>query len=546
MPTAAMGVGLSAFGMVGSGGLRLNAYTLALNRGDHSEFWTFYVNPQSITETYPSRTVIGHTLEGPFAEEYGRAAGTIQIAGNTGHSFRFGSSGLLNGAQQIQKIYSLYMDYQQSKEVTKAPKGQMLDPPNDDYVAFFMDWDKGLHHWVVIESLTIRKDVSRPLIFNYDLRLRVLGKMGEAEEISDPITGYWRSIDNVVRRVKDRLSGALGVIQQAATMWYLVTSVADTVDTLKTYAATLLGQMDDYEAGEVEFAEIDLEMFREMTKVSAEMYAVTHEWPERNDHLLRGLQDLSCAGNLMLDAAQNAREGGTPIKADPPADDEYLPFWDPALLRQRYPYYLNHYTQTGESLQQIAARYLGDADLWWLIAEVNGLDGDAVDPADIVGCRLKIPQRDLPASYADRLLILGPYGGDELYGTSIEIDVVNDFDFVVDSDGVIQILSGMDNFVQALHIVMEMARGELPHHPEFGTWIHDYIGRAKAGAHGGLTDAIVAAETIRAIGMDPRVQSVENPRIISRDDQLTVEVDVRPVNQPDSRVFGHDLPLGSV
>jgi len=102
------------------------------------------------------------------------------------------------------------------------------------------------------------------------------------------------------------------------------------------------------------------------------------------------------------------------------------------------------------------------------------------------------------------------------------------------------LIEGAENLHQALLLAVVTDRGALAHHPQYGTWIYRYVGKAKTG----LRDSLVAAEAIRSIEAEPRVRQVFSPSITGGQDTLQIQVDVLPISQPDPMVWGLDLPLG--
>jgi phage baseplate assembly protein W len=175
----------------------------------------------------------------------------------------------------------------------------------------------------------------------------------------------------------------------------------------------------------------------------------------------------------------------------------------------------------GESLQELAARTLGDATQWVLIAELNGLlppyvtsDKSLVSPSVVLyGTVLMIPSGSGQISAStDPSLVF-------------EIDIaLLDGEFV-ELNGDIATVSGIDNLAQALNNRVVTETGELDFHLDYGC-----KARKLMGVVGGPTGSMVSGEYVRAaLKADPRVQDVSNVVVTVSGDVTDVDAIVTPI-----------------
>jgi len=522
------------------GQLTLNKYTLALASGsDAPRAWTFYVTPESVVDDFPSRTMIGHTLAGPFAEEYGRASGTITVSGTTGFRYRLGQDGVLDGTAQLLKMYELWRDYQTSKEVTT------FAPAFNDYKAYWFDWDKGLHFWVVIDHFSIRKSADKPLIYHYDLRMRTLGKPSEADSAGDVLVDYFRQLNTSFQQIHERLGSAIDLLQGVASwadtagmIWLEANTFAQDLNSLAAQVANVVNGFTDATG-------VDASLAASLASQAQQLWEQFRDNqpsdPEMKEDQAAVQEALRMAGTGCKLASRWSRQFYEPAPRPwgEPTEEEIAA--DPATIIQQYPARIQYVAHFHETIMDLAARFLGDADLWPVIAFANDLAPDQLETTDIGGRLLSIPARQDETIIPLNLLVTRTISTDDIYGTSLKLNA--DFDYVVDENGGLKTVSGLENLAQALRIALETGRGELAHHPLYGTHIREYIG----GGRTLMTESALAAEVVRAMETEPRVSSVIGiPTLTINQDIIRIEVDVRPIASPNPMVFGYDLFIGGL
>jgi phage baseplate assembly protein W len=158
-------------------------------------------------------------------------------------------------------------------------------------------------------------------------------------------------------------------------------------------------------------------------------------------------------------------------------------------------------TDVGDTLQEIAARELGDASRWTEIVAYNNLvppfitdDADEAGPGVILtGSRIRLPA---PSTQVSARL-----SADQAFGTDMRLDRGA---LAVTDAGDFDVVSGSANLVQALSNRVVTERGELVFHPRYGCETRRLVGLAN-----GPTKRLLAAQSAKAaVRQDPRVTRV--------------------------------------
>jgi phage baseplate assembly protein W len=178
-------------------------------------------------------------------------------------------------------------------------------------------------------------------------------------------------------------------------------------------------------------------------------------------------------------------------------------------------------TQYGESLQDFAARVMGDATNWAILIGMNSLippyltdDPDAVtDGVVLNGSLLMIPAAT-PAPSTDP---------DDVFGTDALLDA--DGFFSITEGGDIATVSGSANLVQALENALDTDQGELIFHPVYG-----YRGRRLLGSKNGPTAGLLAARYAQqTVAADSRIVQVDSSTATVQGDVIATVVQAETV-----------------
>lgn len=179
-------------------------------------------------------------------------------------------------------------------------------------------------------------------------------------------------------------------------------------------------------------------------------------------------------------------------------------------------------TKFGDTLQRIAARELGDAARWGDLIAFNNLVPPYLtdDPSQVqTGVLLTGSQ------------ILVPAGAPVISSTTdpnlvfdIDIQLVNGL-LQVDADGDFAVVSGRDNFKQAIKNRVETERGELIFHMEYGSFCRRVVG-AVNGPNSGL---LVASYGKASLEADDRVSEVDKAIATITGDTIALQLEVIPI-----------------
>lgn len=187
-------------------------------------------------------------------------------------------------------------------------------------------------------------------------------------------------------------------------------------------------------------------------------------------------------------------------------------------------------TESFDTLQQVAARELGDASRWTEIVAINDLlppyltdDPEAVTAHALLnGSYLVIPAASPSARNPD------PNG---VFGQDLKLTP----DGLLDIDGAdFAVVSGVDNLVQALTNALKTDQGELLFHPAYGSLIRRILGSV-TGPTASLLAAKYAQQTVAA---DSRIVSVTSS-------VATVSGDVISVTVKSQTVTGATQPIST-
>lgn len=173
----------------------------------------------------------------------------------------------------------------------------------------------------------------------------------------------------------------------------------------------------------------------------------------------------------------------------------------------------------GDTLQSIALREFGDASRWVELAVLNKLRepyvGEIASPTVLAyGDMIKVPSASSAVSAdADPAFV---------YGIDI---LVRNGQLVADGDD-FSVVSGVQNFVQALRHHIQVDKRELAFHPDFGCYVRSVIGSINGPTAGQMAAFYVKSALLE----DERVDFVASCTAEVLGDQIKVFAVVHPIS----------------
>lgn len=130
------------------------------------QHYNFRLNPQNITTTTPHRTTVVKTQSQYVVEDFNDDVQTVVISGTTG-----GPTGRFKGYDSIINLWN-FLDAYANANVSYGQKPK-------EYLTFYNHTDG--YAWTTVlgpAGYKIERDVSHPLMWNYEINLVVLGMAG--------------------------------------------------------------------------------------------------------------------------------------------------------------------------------------------------------------------------------------------------------------------------------------------------------------------------------------------------------------------------------
>ena len=168
-----------------------------------------------------------------------------------------------------------------------------------------------------------------------------------------------------------------------------------------------------------------------------------------------------------------------------------------------------HTWKSSDTLDLLAAEYLGDADYASVIAYFNGIKNEAAIEA---GTKIKIPELNEGAANSSNRIYAEPEKQDT-YGADIEIG--DDGDFAAFA-GDLAAISGKDNLAQGIFNRLSTASGKRLRLASYG--IRNSVGDAMA------VESYLASAITQTVQADPRVSSLEEITLEGEGDSLHVAI----------------------
>lgn len=173
----------------------------------------------------------------------------------------------------------------------------------------------------------------------------------------------------------------------------------------------------------------------------------------------------------------------------------------------------------GETIKKFSLRVLGTAERWIDIVSLNNLRYPYL--SETGGKQV--------AKYGDMLMVPS---SQEKTETHSDPDYIFGIDIRLEngrfriSDGAIQTISGVKNFVQAIRHRVQTDTKELMYHPDYGCRVREVIGIPNSHSAGMMAAAFVKG----AIRSDVRTDAVQSCTASMSGDVIAIDAKVTPVS----------------
>lgn len=437
-------------------------------------------------------------------------------------------------------------------------------------------------HWRVIpESFRLTRDVRRKNLYQYEIRLTVVGATdartlrrntaelsGLAKLVSD--------IDNAVKKVRAALSYASALISDLTTVVQdisrsvrgaarLLSQAASVVEQVKnglidfvslpfTAVSTLVRSLEDI-ASQIASTPIDIAegvaaQYRaigdafDFMAVSMAQIARRYRNSTNRERILSGrVRDRSAPLQAAMSASELAAAGAIPASAAV-SEARLALYTQETQLVPKSVY--SSPVLSGDTLPNIAARTLGDARRWRELALLNGLQHPYISASGVpgtltVGSPILIPSANAPAELDSPpgIISVSPDASNEerLLGKDLLLVEKPDGTFDLEADPATgktdaKLVAGLANLEQALKVRTTTELGDDPLFRSLG------YRRIVGTAFRSIDAEMVGIRLGEAISNDPRITSVTRLVVTQPVPDATV-VDI------DAAVRGFDAPIRS-
>lgn len=560
---------------MGEAGASSVAQGLVNQPSSFSTFFSFNVNPKSMSVEEPAAATIVPTQDGQYIEHQGQIYKNIQLGGTTGLRPNKGLGGfqLFNGLVTFPN--SLSIENPDTDPDTGLPRGERtgfddlldlrnfirsywdLKKDNDTAPYIVMVWQNGKEdEYYIVEPMNFRttRDSSSPLTFNYELQLRTIERYDGAK-LKDPIANK-TALQNAIQRAQDAakaLKTGLQILQTlqggfAAIGVSVVSSVLTPVNTILNNVNTVIGNFDRG-ANAVSFL---TKQMIDTTASNAKNLQITLNTLPNNPYADTGVTSQSAVGasacRSIIRALNEIRSIDT-FFAEPFSTTiakKIEAYTDPVtglpksggsetdLSNIRAASSAGEATiNIGEDIKMLANRLLGTSARWKELVILNSLRAPYVDDTGDGISVLRPGIDSILYPVTAQINRTGVYAGattkfagvssvetrlgvDALIVANASAGGIVLYDLLAGYNGDISTITGISNMSQAVSIKFSTEKGELPTHPGFGALF--IIGR-KATA-GSIVEFNV--NTRATLLSDPRIAEIKSLRTTTDGNVLNV------------------------
>jgi hypothetical protein len=170
------------------------------------DYITLFLNPESFTQTEPSRITVTQTKGGAFVDNFGAGLKTIVIQGITGYKPKFivtpgMGRGMVSGHDHFIQLRKMYRDWLGGSE---------KDP--SDMMKFYNHADDEAYQ-VIITQFTLQRAVARPLLYQYNIQMTCVDDLSQAHLAeSDSVIKELVNVEDRLPSILSSLTDGVGFI----------------------------------------------------------------------------------------------------------------------------------------------------------------------------------------------------------------------------------------------------------------------------------------------------------------------------------------------
>lgn len=556
------------------------------------------LGPETHVTTTVLRQSVAPTIGGLSVEERGLLWRQIQIEGTFGLFPKTGrdttdtpeppvGGELLSGPGWFKRL---------EQNVIGKYAGWKVDPDRGSDVRLIWHDTRKDDHWVVVpETLESRRTAQRRLQYPYMLSLKAveeasaatvsltsesaaakfniltmtLGSVAGLDEVRAGLAKVKAGIEYgsaVVRHIRsfvseiDAVLGDLDEVVQLATEF--VDEARSTISSPRSFIQSVAATLESVlllMENVVEFPMAVRQNYQTALDGVHQIASQIAVFGDRYEQRIEPVRSLEQGAGRYSTGTLEAAEGAGPPKSMAEMDRRAVRSTDLAQIRdgggqsprlqRAYAGFREHTIQSGDSLEGLAAQFMGDPSFWYDIALCNALQPPYLSPTGAPGTLGPGSTLVIPLLTQQSTSQVPSAGGgqtalDDLLGTGILLTESAHskpgrpaVDFAVDrrTNSDIARVTGIDNLAQALQMRVWTERGTMLAVPTYG--LRRLVGFGVTAAD--LTALRLAArETVEA---DSRVKQVQRLRFAADGDIVDIEMDVVAIGATSNRTLRSSL-----
>tara|TARA_Y100000034_G_scaffold133878_1_gene200761 strand:+ start:541 stop:2322 length:1782 start_codon:yes stop_codon:yes gene_type:complete len=556
-----------------------NRYALELVEwgGIFSSVFVLPMGPEQYTINRTYRQGVTPTLGGVVAEERGllwidiNVAGTFGLEAKSGYDTTYAPesvitpdtklSGPMWTKRMLKNVLDKYGEYKADPSIAQDVWLVWHDFKMDD-------------HWIVVpENAAINRNTGRKMQYPYNLKFKTIGEASDVY-LPDPESSLWDTFTDAIANVNAGLALVSSAIQEGSAILGEVRYFVATIDSIIDNLTTIVNSAQDFVDGvsdtisigtafinsTAQLMEAALELMEDATGLPSD---VRHNYEQAMDGLHKmssqssafgtsynsvtgtiAQDEAGAASSTRSDSVSAAESAGAPqssndmVSSNARSTDQALIDAGAVPSGREFTSYsglTDYRIRSGDTLQAIAARELGDGALWYDLAVINGLQYPYISGSGGPGIVTPGTIIAIPRTGGSAVIAKVSEGEDplnDILGTDIRLketpqsvpgrpSVTIAIDRRTSRD--VATISGLSNLSQAVQLRTWTEVGSMPMAPNYG--IMRAIGF-------GATDAFISALRVgvkRTIQADRRIERISRLVMVAEVDAVEFDVDVIPV-----------------